>query len=212
MRSTPGINPRLITTLVLPAALAIACSESVGPSDERQHTRYVARPPGHAAELGRSSIIRFQQEFVIITRHDEAGLISITGWPGSVAQLCNGVGTGDLMDFQVKPHSAAEVNAMISNRNASVQILALTPDQRLCRDLQNAPVLYQGTAALRRTDNNFTDSGTEGGRANSFGWRINGGLEDLVHGGQVHYTEDVRIVSNPRTGEFLEVVVRIALG
>jgi hypothetical protein len=162
--------------------------------------------------VGRSSIIRFQDEFVIITRHDEAGLISITGWPGSVADLCNGVGTGDLMDFQVKPHSEAELNAMISNRNASVQILGLEPDKLLCRDLQNAPVLYQGTAALRRTDNNFTESGTEGGRANSFGWGINGVLEDLVNGGQVHYTEEVRVVSNPQTGEFQDVVVRIAVG
>jgi hypothetical protein len=149
---------------------------------------------------------------VIITRHDEAGLISITGWPGSIADLCNSVGTGDLMDFQVKPHSEAEVNAMISNRDATVQILALEPDQRLCRDLQNAPVLYQGTAALRRTDNNFTEFGTEGGRANSFGWRVNGLLEDLVNGGHVQYTEQVRIVSDPQTGESREVVLSIAVG
>jgi len=47
-------------------------------------------------------------------------------------------------------------------------------------------VLYRGTAAFRRNDNNFTPTGTEGGRANSFGWTSQGVLEEVATGSQVN--------------------------
>jgi hypothetical protein len=202
MTSSPRQRLKLATVL-LAAALGQACTD---------HTTPVEPALGLVNEVAESgNIFRFRDEFVIITRHDEAGLISITGWPGSVADLCNEVGTGDLMDFQVKPHTAGELNAMITNRDAFVQILALTPTQRLCRDLQEDPVLYRGTAFLRRTDNDFTETGTEGNRANSFGWRINGVLTSVSDAARIQYSEQVRIVINPQTGEVNEEVVRIAL-
>jgi hypothetical protein len=60
---------------------------------------------------------------------------------------------------------------LIVDRESPVQILAL-PDEPtdLCSDLSGAPVLYSGTATFRETDNNETPTGSEGGRANSFGW------------------------------------------
>jgi hypothetical protein len=210
------MNPSIRTSrlaiwgLIVSATFIMACADTTSPPDGTQQVRPGSFGAAHDGELG-AGIFRFQDEFVIITRHDEAGLITITGWPNSVADLCNEVGDGDLMDFQEKPHTAGEVNAMISNRDVSVQILALGPDDRLCRDLQQAPVLYAGTGALRRTDNNFTETGTEGGRGNSFGWHINGVLTSQLSGEQVRYTESVRIVGNPQTGEFKEVVLSVAI-
>jgi hypothetical protein len=114
------------------------------------------------------------------------------------------------MDLQLKPHSAEEVNSLIVDRESPVQILAL-PDEPtdLCSDLSGAPVLYSGTAAFHETDNNETPTGSEGGRANSFGWTSRGVLDDLVNGGQVQYSEEVRLLINPQTEEFTVLVSNI---
>ncbi|MGH7513048.1 MAG: hypothetical protein ACREOQ_09010 [Gemmatimonadales bacterium] len=98
---------------------------------------------------------------------------------------------------------------MIVDQESSVRILALGPDQFLCRDLQTAPVLYRGSAMFRRLDNNFTPTGTEGGRANSFGWSAEGVLEQVATGGSSHYSEHVWSVINPRTGEGRTLVSQI---
>lgn len=160
---------------------------------------------------GSAALFRFDDVIFQVTRDEEHGLISINGLRNTVAEFCADLGDLELMQFQIKLHSAGEANALIVDRESPVQILALGPDQFLCRDLQDAPVLYRGTAAFRRLDNNFTPTGTDGGRANSFGWAAHGELEEVATGGRVHYEEHAQNVINPQTGEGRTLVARIGI-
>jgi len=102
------------------------------------------------------------------------------------------------------------VNSLITMRDAPVQILAAPAEpQDFCGDLSGAPVLYSGTASLQRTDNNLTETGTEGGRANSFGWTAQGVVTD-ASGEAVHFNGVVRLLISPKD-EFREVVSRVTL-
>ncbi len=140
-------------------------------------------------------------------------MVSIQGLENTVADLCADLGEFALVDFQLKPHNAGEINSLLVALTSPMQVVALPaePSGDFCEDLSGAPVLYSGTVALHRTDNNFTETGSEGGRANSFGWSAHGVLDDLVNGGQVHYSETLRVVVNPQTGEFRELVANIRL-
>ena len=85
------------------------------------------------------------------------------GWPHSVADFCDFVGTGGSADHQSKPHNAGEVNSLIVDRDATVKVFVVGPNDRLCINMRDATPRYQGTGSLLRTDNNLTESGTEGG-------------------------------------------------
>jgi len=190
---------------IVAAALVGSCAEQTGPTTP-------GSPPvfdftNGPATPGSSGIFRFQDGFFSILVDPQAGLISFVGLRSTIAEFCGGLGQFDLMDFQVKPHSAGEVSSLILDGDAAVQIVGLAPPT--CASLSGAPVLYRGTAAFHRTDNNFTATGLEGGRANSFGHTAQGVLDDLVHGGHVHYNEAIRFVINPRTGEVAVPVSRI---
>ena len=168
------------------AVLLVACQDATRPSFD------FVNGPGSP---GNSGLFRFQDEDFFISIHQEAGLITVHGLQNSFADLCAGLGSLDLVDFQLKPHTAGEIQALIENANSSVQIVPLVPPT--CAALSAAPVLYRGTASLLNTDNNFTPTGTEGERANSFGWVSLGILDDLTNGGQVRYQEVVRGLVSP---------------
>ncbi len=184
-----------------------ACSADPAAVEPESLPAAAARP----ATPQEAGIFRFEDFLFLITRDEEAGLISIQGLRNTVAELCADLGDLDLAQFQLKLHNAGEVNALLYDRESPVRILALEPGQLLCRDLLDAPVLYRGTAALRRTDNNFTPSGTDGGRANSFGWSAQGTLEEVSTGRRVNYQEVVRIEIDPQTEEQRVLVSRIGV-
>jgi hypothetical protein len=204
-----------IPSLLTISAVLVSCTERTAPTDTAPTT-----PPvvddfiNGPASPGNSGIFRFQDVVVEATFDFNAGLVSVHGLLNTVADLCADLGEFDLMDLQLKPHSADEVNSLIVDRESPVQILAIPPEglgESFCADFSGAPVLYSGTAAFRETDNNETETGTEGGRANSFGWTSQGVLDDLVNGGQVRYSEEVRILINPQTEEFTVPVSNISV-
>jgi len=209
MRSLHGAAPILAVVLVL------SCTERTAPPD--------AAPPAPPVSFdflngpdspGNSGIFRFQDVIFEITFDFNAGLVSVHGLTNSIADACNDLGEFDLMDIQLKPHSREEVNSLIVDRESPVQILAIPAEglgESFCSDFSGVPVLYSGTVAFRETDNNETPTGTEGGRANSFGWRAQGVLDDLVNGGQVHYNEELRFIISPRD-EFKVAVSTIRVG
>jgi hypothetical protein len=199
---------------ILAAALMVSCTDRTAPPDSASPASTVAfdylNGPGSP---GNSGIFRFQDVRFDITFDFNAELISVHGLTNSIADLCNDLGEFDLMDFQLRPHSRAEVNSLIVDHEAQVQILAFPPGglgEGFCSDFSGAPVLYSGVAAFHRTDNNFTETGSEGGRADSFGWTAQGVVEDLINGGQVHYNEEVRLILSP-DGEFKEAVSKITI-
>jgi hypothetical protein len=207
MRSLHSAAPIIAVVLIL------SCTERTAPPD-------AAAPPTPPVSFdflngpdspGNSGIFRFQDVIFEITFDFNAGLMSVHGLINSIADLCNDLGEFDLMDIQLKPHSRDEVNSLIVDRESPVQILAIPPEglgESLCADFSGAPVLYSGTVAFRETDNNETLEGTEGGRANSFGWRAQGVLDDLVNGGHVRYNEELRFIISPRD-EFKVAVSKI---
>lgn len=189
---------------ILVAALAVSCGErSTVPTGSSPAFDFTNGP----ASPGNSGIFRFQDGQFEIAVDVNAGLMSVHGLQNTIADLCRGLGQFDLMDFQVRPHRAGEVEALIVDQTSSVQIFPLGPAS--CAYLSGAPVLYRGTAALHRTDNNYTPTGSEGGRANSFGWAAQGVLDDLVSGGLVSYSEEVRFVLNPQTGALTVAISNI---
>jgi hypothetical protein len=203
---------RLAAPLVT-AALAVSCTERTGPSDVARPTPPVSydfiNGPGSP---GNSGIFRYQDNYFFGVFVDESsGLITIQGLENTVADLCAGLGEFALVDFQLKPQNAGEVNSLLVALSSPVQILALPAESSgdFCEDFSGAPVLYSGTVALHRTDNNFTETGSEGGRADSFGWSAHGVLDDLVNGGEVQYSETLRALINPQTGELRVLVANI---
>lgn len=193
------------------AVLVVSCTERTAPADAASFG--FSNGPESPGESG---IFRSEVGWFEVARDESAGLISLNGWPGTVASFCDHLAAGDVFEFaekmdqQTKPHIADEVNALLVDRETSVQILELaSPAVRLCRDLREAPVLYSGTAAFHRTDNNLTETGTEGGRANSFGWTSQGMLEEVATGRRVHYNGAVRLLINPTTDELTVILSRI---
>jgi hypothetical protein len=207
------MRPLRLAAPLVAAALVLSCTEKTAPTEAAPY-----RPPvafdfiNGPASPGNSGIFRFQDVVFEITFDFNAGLVSVHGLLNTVADLCADLGEFDLMDLQLKPHSADEVNSLIVDRDSPVQIMAIPPEglgESFCADFSGAPVLYSGTATFRETDNNETPTGSEGGRANSFGWTSRGVLDDLVNGGQVRYSEEVRLLINPQTEEFTSLVENI---
>lgn len=77
----------------------------------------------------------------------------------------------------------------------------------LC-DALKLPRLAQGTGVLHYTDNNFFVTGKA---PDSFGWRAQGTLDDLVNGGQVSYREEARLIFDQTSGSFKLFVDNIRL-
>jgi hypothetical protein len=192
-----------LTTLIIAAAVAISCTERPGPTaaGSRPSFDFINGP----ASPGNSGLFRFQDVEGTFAVDVNAGLISIHGLQNTLADFCIGLGQFDIMDFQIKPQSTGDVNSLLLDRSSSVQIVPLVPFN--CAALSGAPVLYRGTASFHRTDNNFTLT-PEGQRTNSFGWTSEGVLDDLVNGGQVRYSEEVRRLLTP-SGDFTVPVSRI---
>lgn len=195
-----------VAGLLVAATLAVSCSEETAPTDAARQSLpisfgFINGP----SSPGNSGIFRFQDVYFEVTFDFDAGLVSVHGLENSIADLCNDLGEFALGDFQLKPHNLDEVNSNIVDRDSPVQILAIPPEglgESFCADFSGAPVLYSGTVAFHRTDNNLTETGSEGGRGNSFGYTAQGVVDDLINGGQVHYNEEIRIGVNPQTDEF----------
>lgn len=196
-----------IAAPILAVAVFGSCAESTDPSADG--SGLVFNFTNGPASPGNSGIFRAQGGFFSLVVDPKAGLISVVGLESSIADFCNGVGGEDIMDFQVKPHSAGEVNSLIVDRDVPAQIVALVPPT--CAALSGAPVLYRGTAAFHRTDNNFTATGLEGGRANSFGHTAEGVLDDVVNGGRANFSEEIRFVIDPITADVSVRVSRITV-
>lgn len=195
--------------LLVGMASVIACSERTEPDS--------APPPvtfgfiNGPQSPGNSGIFRGEDFFFAVIADFEAGLVAVIGLENTIAELCSEEGEFDLAALQLKPHEFGEVNSLITMQDAPVQVFAI-PDnpQGFCTDLAGAPVLYSGTASLQRTDNNFTETGTEGGRANSFGWSAQGVLTDLVNGGEVHFSGVRRFLISPQD-EFRQVLSKLTI-
>jgi|tagenome__1003787_1003787.scaffolds.fasta_scaffold20781292_2 hypothetical protein len=161
---------------------------------------------------GQSGIFRFQDTYIDAIGDGKAGLIAVIGIVSSIQDFCGGLNNVNLAEFQLKPHQLGEVTALITMRNATIQVLALPAVSQgdFCLDFAGQPVLYRGTGSVVRNDNNFTPTGTDGGRADAFGLSASGRLTDLVHGGTVQFSGDYRLLITPDDA-FRELVSRVTI-
>jgi hypothetical protein len=110
------------------AALVLSCTEKTAPTEAAPYSPLVAFDfINGPASPGNSGIFRFQDVVFEIAVDESARLVSFHGLLNTVADLCSSLGEFDLMDLQLKPHSAEEVNSLIVDRDSPVQILALPP-------------------------------------------------------------------------------------
>lgn len=145
-------------------------------------------------------------------------LVSVNGLGAldpSQSTLCGGSATLDILNFQeISTPSGAVVRA-VQGKDVTQHIYDLNEGgnwfdvffgQSPCAAL-SLPRLAQGTGNFRLHDNDVEITGE---RANAFGWRAQGTLEDLVNGGRVHYTETQTAVQL-RNGTFRFLVEKILL-
>jgi hypothetical protein len=161
---------------------------------------------------GHSGIFRFQDTYIDAIGDGKAGLIAVIGIVSSIQAFCDGLEDFNLADVQLKPHELGEVSSRINMKDATIQVLALPAVSQgdFCLDFAGQPVLYRGTGSVQRTDNNFTPTGTNGGRADSFGLSTTGRLTDLVHGGTVQFSGSYRLLITP-DDQFQELVSRVVI-
>jgi hypothetical protein len=159
-----------------------------------------------------SGIFRFHDTYIDAVADGKAGLIAVIGIRSSLAAFCDGLDDFNLADWQLKPHQLGEVTSLITMRDATIQVLALPAVSQgdFCLDFAGQPVLYRGTGSVQRTDNNFTPTGTDGGRADSFGLTATGRLTDVIHGGTVQFSGGFRLLITP-DDEFQELVSRVTI-
>jgi hypothetical protein len=192
------------------AAMLGSCTHSTAPRDDRTTSFGFINGP---ESPGNSGIFRFNDTYADLIFDFDAGLLAIIGLNTTVAEFCAGAEDPfDPADFQVKPHQLGEVNSLIISKSTTIQILPIPAESEgdFCADFADQPVLYSGTGSIVRTDNNFTATGTNGGRANSFGFATQGTLQDLVNGGQVQFSGILRLLITP-DDEFREIVSDVTI-
>lgn len=186
------------------AAILTSCNSSTAPRGDRPTSFGFTNGP---ESPGNSGIFRFEDAFAALIFDFDAGLLAVIGLNTTIAEFCEGAEDPfSLADVQIKPHEHGEVNSLIVSKSTPIQIVAIPEESEgdFCADFADQPVLYSGTGSVQRTDNNLTETGTEGGRANSFGFSSQGTLEDLVNGGEVQFSGILRLLITP-DDEFREI-------
>jgi hypothetical protein len=209
---------RFMLSQLIGLAALVSCTDRPGPTDAEQPTSFgFINGPAEPGKDGISGIFRVRDLFFVGIFDFSTGLAAFIGIESTIADLCDEdeVDAGEIKfaDIQVKSHELGEVNSLILARDAAVQILAIPEDfqgEDLCADFAGEPVLYSGTGSIQRTDNNLTESGTEGGRANSFGWTSQGQVTD-ASGNRLRYNGEVRLLVSPND-EFKVIVSKLRVG
>jgi hypothetical protein len=201
-----SLHPSLRAGLLAGMTLLGSCTEQTTVSPETPADFGANRPD----EPGNSGLVRSQGTYADLIFDFDSGLLAVIGLSSSIADFCGGADAFEPADFQVKPHQLGEVNSLVKSGEVTIQILAIPAETQgdFCLDFAGAPVLYQGTGRFVRTDNNFTPTGTNGGRANSFGLTATGTLTDLVNGGSVNFSGAYRLLISP-DDEFREIFSRV---
>ncbi|HEV8509438.1 MAG TPA: hypothetical protein VGQ48_03195, partial [Gemmatimonadales bacterium] len=179
------------------SALMLACSDraplplAAGPGPAFDFTNGPESP-------GESGILRFNDLWIEGIADPEAGYRAIHGLV-SLDDFCNAIGGLNEVSLQVKTLHADEVNALVVEREQPVQVFAFVPGP-ICTVLRGVTPIASGTVRWRRTDNNFTATGSEGGRANAFGQRAEG-VVNATAGGTLHYMAQILLLVDPKTEE-----------
>lgn len=202
------MRPIRIPWLLLGCLVTLACSD--------QAPELPAAGPGPAFDFtngpespGESGIFRFNDLWIEVIVDPGGGYKSIHGLVNSVDELCTGLGELNEASFQVKTLHADEVHALLVDREQAVQVFAFIPGP-ICATLRAVTPVARGTANWRRTDNNFTATGTEGGRANAFGSTAQGVL-DATAGGRLRYSAELLLLINPQTEELTVAAANVRL-
>ncbi|HYC30811.1 MAG TPA: hypothetical protein VEB59_00905 [Gemmatimonadales bacterium] len=199
---------RLLLTLAA-GALTGGCD----PAPETVAPSFVSAQRPDAA--GR--VVRFRAGFFAFLNFDpETNLQSVIGLPSDPADtpapFCAGGDDFEVLDWQTVAHESGPVSTLIRAGEVNVHVYesaafgALFESGDLCGAI-SLPRRAEGRARLQYTDNDFDVSGS---RANSFGWRVHGIVDDLAAGTRARYLDRLHGVLRP-TGAFDFTVTQVRL-
>lgn len=175
--------------LLVVSGFALGCGESAAPTEVADLN---GTGPKFTFINGPSTTNVFREELGLITVVDdpESGLLVFTGLPADPRDAS--IDCGGSSDFDLTPVQFAGLrqafNVLALGRDTHIHVYDLTTFTDTCVDLPIA----QGTGNLTYNDNDAEGTGLG---ANSFGFRIEGTLDDLVNGGKVRVNAAVQIVS-----------------
>lgn len=192
-----------VTATAIFAAFALGCAAEEAALEPDQALGSVFDFTNRPAAAG-PFVMRRADQFVWVGIDPARGLLSINGLgtidPAS-SVFCTGTGSLDVWSLQEVVlelgGDAPTVRGLLLGRENTQHVygdvLAFLSEPDMCAAVQ-LPRLAQGRGNFRVTDNDLFGGGPGG---NSFGWAAEGILDDLVNGGQVHYTEEQRAVWLP---------------
>lgn len=162
-------------------------------------------------------VVRFRTGFFAFLNFDETtNLQSVIGLPDDPSTtgvpFCGGSGDFEVLDWHQVLHPDGAANTLIKAGSVNVHVYdgtafgAVLQTGDLCAAI-TLPRLAEGRARLQYTDNDFD---VVGPRANSFGWRLHGELDDLAAGGSMRYLDRLHGVLRP-TGAFDFTVAEVRL-
>ena len=186
---------RIPITVALLGALTASCGE-VAPtaSDETL--------PGPSFNFSNGPtnpgpfVVRGNFNAFLLNANSDGSLVSVNGLgtlDPNQSVVCGGATIFDLVEFQdIENPSGAlnELDKQEGTKHIYADAATFFSQLSLC-DALNLPRLAEGRGQLVATDNDLQVSGT---RANAFGFRMQGTLDDLVNGGKAHYNEVLQLL------------------
>ena len=139
-----------------------------------------------------ANVFRHEEQILVDIFDPETDLLVEAGLPAdpSDAFFCGGGSGFDLMPIQNAGLLQDAINVLILGRDIHIHVYNVTTPGGICDELPIA----QGMGNVTLNDN---DSPIAGPGANSFGWRIQGTLDDLVNGGKVRVAGVARFLILP---------------
>lgn len=181
---------RLVGAGVLGTGLLAGCTDGNLPTELTDTPEPVFNFSNGPANPG-PFVVRSDFNDFLLTTNLDGSLVAVNGLgtlDPNQSVVCGGASNFDLVEFQEIAHSSGALNGLFQSEGTQhiyADAATFFSQASLC-DALNLPRLAEGRGQLVATDNDLPVSGT---RANAFGFRMQGTLDDLVNGGKTHYNE-----------------------
>jgi hypothetical protein len=180
-------------------AVAVGCNEQNAPNDVLTEP---SPSTSHAPANTGPVVVMFEDYWALLgNSNEEKTLVSVIGlgvMDPSESFVCDGTATPDVFSWQLLFEPSGPIGVLLKGSEVTVHVYAYDDyfDQANTTncDRVTSPLLALGTGNFVINDNDVFLDGT---RVNSFGWRAQGTLTDLVNGGCARYTEEQRSIWMP---------------
>jgi len=216
-------STRLIATILLGlgAGVQFGCTDHDTPTAPARPAYNFVNGPGNAGPY----VVRVQGPFPpgfgyfligIDIARNRLSVIGLGSLDPAQSSGCKPDGAFSILDIQEVFTPSGAVKFLADGQTVTQHVYALDAgggwldvwnNTGLC-DALKLPRLAQGTGVFHYTESNLSLSGKA---PDSFGWRAQGTLDDLVNGGQIRYQEEARLIFDQKSGSFRLFLDRILL-